>query len=295
MDIGRIVHADLFDYLPTLPADSIDLVVTSPPYFDARNYGGEALFKEPLEWLKFCLLTLKECQRIIKPEGAIWWNTGAGYQNYQRLPHTYALVVGANELGLGLIDEIPWIKKSSPPKKYKNMPYHGWETNFIFAKNPSQVIYYPVYREYSKSTLERMKYPVSNLMGDKDGEFSKRKLVEPNEKGATSPNYIVEPQDTTSRPHPATMLPALANWAIRAYTEPGEIVLDPLCGAGTTLVEAQRLGRQWLGCELFEEYIELAYLSLARLKVGADPYRGLKNAWNELKGENSDERNEDNG
>ena len=285
-----IYLANLFDYLPTVDADSVDLVLTSPPYFDARNYGGQALFDDPMKWLEFCLLTLKECKRIIKLEGVIWWNTGSGYRDYCKMPHIYALIIGANELGLGLIDEIPWIKKSAPPKRIKNRPYPSWEHNYIFGKNPEQVVYYPIYREYSKSTLERMKYPVSNLMGDKDGEFSRRRLVEPNKNGATSPNFIYEAQDTSSRPHPATMLPAIANWAIRAYTEEGELVCDPMMGAGTTAVEAERLGRNWIGCELFEDYIAIANLSLMRLRDGQDPYRGLKDNWNELIGE-KDERN----
>jgi len=142
-----------------------------------------------------------------------------------------------------------------------------------------------VRREYSKSTLQRMKYDVSQLSGDLDGEYNKRKRVDPNPKGATPPNYILEAQDTTGRPHPATMLPQLASWAIRAYTEPGEVVLDPMMGAGTTAVEAERLEREWLGCDMFLEYIEMTNLSLERLHRGDDPYRGLRKEWEEQRQE----------
>lgn len=278
-------EADLFDYLPKVEEDYVDLVITSPPYYDARNYGGIALFSDPMKWLEFCLRTLKELKRVIKPEGVIWWNTGSGYRNHQKMIEVYALVLGANELGLKLVEEIPWIKKSSPPKRIKNRPYPAWEHNYIFAKNPETVEYHRdnVRKEYSKSTIQRMKYEVSQLSGDLDGEYNQRKKIEPNPKGATPPNYILEAQDTTGRPHPATMLPQLANWAIRAYSEPGEVVLDPMMGAGTTAVEAERLKRNWLGCEMFPEYIAMTHLSLERLHRGDDPYRGMRKEWEEGK------------
>lgn len=280
---NTIYHGDLFDFLSKVPDNTIDLVLTSPPYFNARNYGGEVLFTDPMDWLKFCLETLNELKRVIKPEGVIWWNTGSGFKDYKKMLHVYALVVACDEMGLGLIDEIPWIKKSSPPKRVSNRPYPAWEHNYIFGKNPELVEYHRdnVRREYSKSTLERMNYEVSQLSGDLDGEYDKRKKVEPNPKGATPPNYILEAQDTTGRPHPATMLPQLASWAIRAYTEPGEMVLDPMMGAGTTAVEATKLERQWMGSELYLEYIGQAILSLERLERGEDPYRGLRKEWEE--------------
>jgi site-specific DNA-methyltransferase (adenine-specific) len=153
------------------------------------------------------------------------------------------------------------------------------EYNFILAKNPKSVTFYRdnVRRPYSKSTLDRMKYPVSNLTGDKDGEFLDRKLVMPNEGGASPPNYLLLPQDTTARPHPAAMLPALANWAIRAYSKVGDLVFDPMCGIGTTCIEAAKLDRRFIGLDCNDEYIQLAKISYQRFIAGLDPYKELKN------------------
>ena len=66
-----------------------------------------------------------------------------------------------------------------------------------------------------------------------------------------------------STAHPAKMLPAIARHAIAAYSQPGELVLDPMCGIGTTLVEATRLGRDAVGVELEPRWAELARANLA--------------------------------
>lgn len=269
--------------MPRLPNDSIDMVLTSPPYFDARNYGGDKLFDDPGVWKEWCINVIYELSKKIKPSGVIWWNTGSGYRNYGKMTEVYGMVDALNHIGIRLIDEFPWIKKSGPPKKIKNRPPPMWEHNYIFAKAPEQVQMYhdQILRPYAKSTLERMKYDVSNLSGDKDGEYTKRKRVNPNPKGAMPVNYLIEAQDTTARPHPAPMQPKIANWAIRAYTKEGDLVLDPMMGAGTTAVEAERLKRHWIGFELYGEYVELTRLSLQRLRQGEDPYLGLKKAWEE--------------
>jgi DNA modification methylase len=286
--LNTVYRGDAFELLSVLANDSIDLVLTSPPYYDARNYGGEVLFDDPDEWQKWCLHLIVRLSNKIKPSGVIWWNTGSGYRDHGKMTQVYGLVDALNHLGIRLIDEIPWIKKSGPPKKIKNRPPPMWEHNYIFAKSPEQVQMYhdQVLRPYAKSTLERMKYEVSNLSGDKDGEYNKRKKVEPNPKGAMPVNYLMEAQDTTARPHPAPMQPKIANWAIRAYTKEGDIVLDPMMGAGTTAVESERLKRRWLGFELYDEYVNLTRLSLQRFRQGKDPYRGLKKAW-----EKENERN----
>lgn len=281
-----MVQGDLFQILSSTdyPHGSYKLAVTSPPYYNARNYGGKQLFENKKEWEDWCLRVIELLKDAITFDGVIWWNTGSGYENHRKMTNVYRLVNRVeDELGIYLIDEIPWCKTSGPPKRFANRPPHMWEHNYIFAKNPDKVTFYRdhVREPYSKATLQRMKYKVSNLQGDKDGEFTRRKKVEPNPLGKVPNNYLLLPQDTTARPHPAPMLPALANWAIRAYTEEGDAVIDPMMGIGTTAIEATKLNRQFLGIELFDEYLQIARLSLARYLRGDNPYRGLKKEWEE--------------
>jgi DNA modification methylase len=262
----------------------IKVTVTSPPYFDARNYGGEALFANQEDWIRWCFNGIIKISQRTKKDGVIWWNTGSGYKNYRKMIGVYKLVVALDMNGIFLIDEIPWVKKSAPPKKIRNRPHPAWEHNFIFATHPSKVTFYRdnVRRPYAPATLSRMKYKVGKLASDLDGEYpGGDKMVNPNPKGATPPNYLLLPQDTSRRPHPAPMVPDLANWAIRAYSQEGDLVFDPMAGGGTTWVEAERLGREFIGFELFPEYIEMANMSIDRLRRGDDPYNGLRKEWEE--------------
>lgn len=283
IEINHIYNMDLFDGLRECNNESINLVVTSPPYFEARDYGGETPFEVAKNWENWCLDVLLAIEPKLASDGVIWWNTGSYYKDHKKMINIFSLVVRAHYEGLYLIDEIPWIKMSGPPKKFNNRPHPMWEHNFILAKHPEDAIYYRdnVKIPYAQSTLERMKYRVSNLSGDAEGEYNDRKMVKPNPKGANPPNYLPFSQDTTRRPHPAPMNPQLADWAIRAYSKEGDIVLDPMMGAGTTAVEAKKLGRNYIGFELVEDYVELANLSLERLDREDDPYRGLKKEWEE--------------
>lgn len=79
---------------------------------------------------------------------------------------------------------------------------------------------------------------------------------------------------TESTAHPGKMLPALARHAISLYSEPGEIVLDPMCGIGTTLVEATHFGRQAFGVELEPRWAKLAYRNLAHARRQGAPGHG---------------------
>lgn len=279
-----IYQGDFFDVLSADEfKNSFDLILTSPPYFDARNYGGETPFNDPDVWLAWCIEALEFLKNNLKDTGVIWWNTGSGYRNSKKMTQVYELVVEIGKRGLYLIDEIPWCKTSGPPKRFKNRPHHMWEHNYILAPNPELVTFYRdnVREPYSKATLERMKYKVSNLQGDQEGEFTKRKKVRPHPKGKVPNNYLLLPQDTSGRPHPAPMTPKLANWAIRAYTQEGDNVLDPMAGIGTTWIECIKLKRNFVGVELVHDYIEIAHMSKMRLERGEHPYNGLKKEWEE--------------
>jgi DNA modification methylase len=283
----RILEGDFFNKLAHIPPESVDLVLTSPPYYTARNYGGDALFKSPDGWKEWCVAAIVFLAYCVKPSGVIWWNTGSGYENYRKLTSIYRMVAELEEQhGIFLVDEIPWIKSSASPKHLTNRPYAGWEHNFIFSMHPKQVIYNKdaVRRPYSHATLNRMKYRMGRLSSDKDGDYGdpQANMVTPNPGGASVPNYLILPQDYSKRPHPAPMTPDLANWVIRAYSPEGGVVLDPMMGIGTTWIESAKLNRKFIGCELYNEYIEIATLSYKRLTRGDDPYNGLKKEWETL-------------
>ena len=274
LEINRVYNGDWLKLFTDVERNSVDLVVTSPPYYNARNYGAPQ-FDTPDSWETFCLGILASCSSCLKDSGVIWWNTGSGYIDNHKMINIFSMVVRAEkELGLFLIDEIPWIKKSFLPKAYVNRPYAAWEHNFIFARKPLLVRYYVdnVREPYAESTLQRLKYPVGNLQSNDKGEFNNRKMVAPNPLGKSPPNYLFLNCDLSRRNHPAPMTPELANWAIRAYSKKGDLVLDPMCGIGTTLIEAKKLERNYLGVDLNAEYCEEAVKCLtdASTQIGRE-------------------------
>ncbi|MHA2274249.1 MAG: DNA-methyltransferase [Candidatus Kariarchaeaceae archaeon] len=261
MDIlNKVFVEDSLIFLWGLPSGLVDLCITSPPYYNARKYEGTKQFKNPDEWAEFCFRMIVTIEPLLKDTGCIWWNTGPGYKNNRRLNVVPWLKNKLYSSGIYVIDEFPWCKTTYLPKLYSNRPYPAWEHNIIFARRPELVKYYvdQVREPYAESTLKRLKYPVGDIQMTEDGKSPNRKMVKPNPLGKSPPNYFVMAGDKTRRDHPAPMKPELANWAIRAYTKPGDLVLDPMMGCGTTCVEAKKLGRNYVGIDISEEYVKEA-------------------------------------
>jgi len=279
MVLNEIIN-DRLENIDKYGLPKVKLVITSPPYLDARNYNNTPIFNNEYVWARWCADTVILLSNYAD---VVWWNTGSGYKNYRKVTAIYSMILACETSGVYLIDDIPWIKKSAPPKNIKNRPYPAWEHNFIFAQQPENVEFNRdnVRRPYAPATLSRMKYMVGKLSSDLNGEYGepKYKKVEPHPEGATPPNYLILPQDYSKRPHPAPMSPDLANWAIRAYTQEGDTVLDPMAGIGTTWIECKKLNRNFIGFELYPEYIEIANMSVARMDRGEDPYNGLISEW----------------
>lgn len=284
MEFHRIINDDLKN-MKNYDFQSPNLVLTSPPYFNARNYNNKPMFIHEGWWEEWCGDVIYLLSRRIENNGVIWWNTGSGYKDFKKMTSIYKIILYCEDYLIYLIDDIPWIKKSAPPKNIKNRPYPAWEHNLIFATHPELVTFYRdnVRTPYSPATLKRLEYGVGKLSADLNGEYGdSRKMVKPNAGGATPPNYLILAQDYSKRPHPAPMSPALANWAIRAYTQEGDTVLDPMMGIGTTMIECMKLNRHFIGFELYQEYIDIAMLSAYRLKNGEDPYNGLIKEWRKI-------------
>jgi len=251
------------DWLTIFPnVEAVDLVVTSPPYYNARKYGKAwDYFKSPKDWYEFCISMLMTLSFVLKDTGVIWWNTGSGYKDGRKMTVIYKLILALEaDESLFLIEDFPWLKTSYLPKAFQNRPPAAYEHNLVFGRDPKLVQFYrdAVRTSYAESSLKRMKYPINKMQATEDGEFPERKMVTPHPDGKVPPNYLILNKDNTKRDHPAPMAHGLANWAIRAYSREDDLVLDPMCGIGTTLVEAKKLGRNYLGFDINEAYVDEA-------------------------------------
>jgi DNA modification methylase len=135
--INQIICGDAKDVMIDIPGNSIDLVITSPPYYNQRNYGQEGIGNEKAveEYLENLMRIFKECVRVTKDKGAVVLNIGDKYENGNLLlvPYRFA-IEAAKKTDVRLINEVTWVKSNPVPKQDKKKLVPSTEPFFIFVK-----------------------------------------------------------------------------------------------------------------------------------------------------------------
>jgi len=135
---NEIVCGDSFELLKLIPSDSIDLIITSPPYFQQREYdgGGIGNEKEPEDYIAVLLNIFRECSRVIKPTGSIVFNIGDKYENSSLLLMPYRFAIAATEqIGVTLVNHVTWVKSNPTPRQFKRRLVSSTEPFFHFVKS----------------------------------------------------------------------------------------------------------------------------------------------------------------
>jgi len=138
--INQIICGDAVEELKKIPNSSIDLVITSPPYYHQREYGSEMLGigneKTLDEYLNNLIKVFRECQRIVKPSGSIVFNLGDKYENGSLLLVPYRFAIKAiQETNVKLINEVTWVKLNPTPRQDPKKLVPAKEPFFIFVKS----------------------------------------------------------------------------------------------------------------------------------------------------------------
>ena len=137
---NTILCGDCYSILKTLPSDSIDLVVTSPPYFQQRDYTGigSGMEKNYNAYIETLLEVLIELARVIKPTGSIIYNIGDKIDKKKGnmlIPYRFALLALDNIDNLSLLNEITWVKKNPTPRQFNRRLVSATEPFFHFVKS----------------------------------------------------------------------------------------------------------------------------------------------------------------
>ena len=135
---NEIVCGDSADLLKLIPANSVDLVITSPPYFQQREYdgGGVGNEKEPDEYVSALMKIFRECVRVIKPTGSIVFNIGDKYEDSSLLLMPYRFAIAATEqCGVTLVNNVTWVKSNPTPRQFKRRLVSSTEPFFHFVKS----------------------------------------------------------------------------------------------------------------------------------------------------------------
>ena len=242
---ATLVCADALATLRSLPAHCIDLVVTSPPY----NIGKEYETTRPLEdYIDWCKTWIDELYRVAKPTGALWLNLGylTVPGRAKALPIPYLLW---DKIPFFLVQEIIWNygagvagRKFFSPRNEKFLWYvkdpESYTFNLDAVRDPN--VKYPNQRKHGRVKV--------NPLGKNPTDVWRFPKV-------TSGKNRSSKERT---PHPAQFPEAVIERIVKAASNPGELVLDPFSGSGTTLAVSMRAGRRSLGIELREDYCALA-------------------------------------
>jgi site-specific DNA-methyltransferase (adenine-specific) len=265
LEADKIICGDVREILPEMPASSVNLIVTSPPYADSRKktYGGI----HPNKYVEWFLPITEELKRTLKPEGSFILNIKEKTVNGERHTYVIELVLAMREQGWLWTEEYIWHKKNCYPGKWPNRFRDAWERCLHFTKQKQ----FKMYQErvmvtvgdwaerrlsrLSDTDLRRDESKTSSGFGKNVSRWRGRKLVYPT-------NVLHLATECSNKNHSAAFPLALPIWFIRLFTDEGDIVLDPFVGSGTTAIACKRLNRRYIGIDISKEYCEMAKRAL---------------------------------
>ena len=269
--INKIFLGDCGEVLKGLPDDSVDLIFTSPPYADQRmrTYGGVG----PDEYVAWFLPKTEQFFRVLKPTGTFILNIKERVVNGERHTYVIELILEMRKQGWYWTEEYMWHKKNSYPGKWPNRFRDNWERLIQFNKSKKFNMYQesvmvPV-GDWAKERLSKLSQTdqvrdeskAGSGFGKKVSNWLGRDLVYPN-------NVIYMATECANKNHSAVFPVELPKWFIKLFTLPGNAVLDPFMGSGSTALAALQLSRTYVGIDLNPEYVDLSQKRLFEAQIG---------------------------
>ena len=257
-----LLCGDAQEALTLLPDESIQTVVTSPPYWSLRDYDVEdqigrndSLYK----YVESIVSVFRELRRVLRRDGTVWLNVGDSYTSGNRTyrapdrknraramrvrPPTpkglkskdligvpWRLAFALQDAGWWVRSEIIWYKPNAHPESVRDRPTKAHETVFLLSREKD---YY---------------YDVGAIRGPRGRRL--RTVWE-------LPTEPVKRANSWSDDHPAMMPLSLARQCVSITSYEDSVVLDPYAGSGTTLLAARELGRKWVGAEIKPTFVNL--------------------------------------
>lgn len=248
--VNKIVNGDCLDLMSQFEDESIDFVLTSPPYDNLRSYKGYSFDFESIA---------RSLYRVMKTGSVVVWVCNDATIAGSETGTSFRQALFFKEIGFNLHDTMIFRKRNPVPQIYRLRYANEFEYMFVFSKgavrthNPLTVkclhagleLHGTTYKNYSKNDQRR-----SKLAKPVKDEKIRGNIWE----------YVVgkNKEDQEAKGHPAPFPCLLAEDHIRSWTNPGDVVFDPMCGSGTTCKVARQLERKYIGCDISEEYCSLA-------------------------------------
>lgn len=247
MEENKIYLGDSAEILKTMEDETIDCIITSPPYDTLRKYNG---IGDSWNHTKFQTIA-KELVRVLKPGGVIVWVVNDKTEKGSKTGTSFKQALYFMELGLNLNDTMIW-QKLNPMPVVKQPRYNPvFEYMFVFSKGLPKT-FNPL-MEPCKCAGQKYDSTCKN-MGGENGRTHKTFNVN-KEKIMGNIWQIAVAQNKTA--HPAVYPIEIPLRHIKSWTNEGDIILDPFMGSGTTALAAKQLNRKYIGIEMCEEYYQI--------------------------------------
>ncbi|MCD4785378.1 MAG: site-specific DNA-methyltransferase [Candidatus Eremiobacteraeota bacterium] len=280
---NKIFTGDCRNVLPEFPSESIDMVLTSPPYWKLRDYHHENQIgweKNADEYIENLSKVFQQIHRILKPTGSLWINMSDQYENKSLLCLPWRLMLNLKSKGWILRNTCIWHKPNAMPASVKDRLNQNYE--FLFHLVKSRKYYYNLNevrtphltrkRFMDNAKITKRNLEIKNVSRETFHQNPKRQPGHPDSHAfhpnGKNPGAIISiPTNHTAGIHPATYPEELCRIPILASSPPGGIVLDPFSGIGTTLFTAKKLGRRYVGIEKNAQYVQNSICKLYGLSA----------------------------
>ncbi len=244
-----IYLGDSKENLKLLPDNSVDLIVTSPPYADQRKstYGGI----HPNKYVEWFLPITKQLLRVLKPTGTFILNIKEKVVDGERSTYVMELILAMRKQGWFWTEEFIWHKKNSYPGKWPNRFRDSWERLLQFNKDKKFNMYQDEVMvpmgNWAKNRLKNLSETDKIRDNSKVGSGFGKNISNWLDRDKAYPTNVLHlATECNNKNHSAAFPEELPEWFIKLFTKENNTVLDPFMGSGTTLTVAKRIKRNIL-------------------------------------------------
>jgi len=271
MEITTDIYlGDSKEQLKLLPDNSVDLIVTSPPYADQRKstYGGI----HPDKYVEWFLPISEQLLRVLKPTGTFILNIKEKVVEGERSTYVMELIIAMRKQGWLWTEEFIWHKKNSYPGKWPNRFRDSWERLLQFNKAK----HFNMYQEevmvpmgdWAKTRLKKLSDTDKIRDNSKVGSGFGKNISNWVDRDKAYPTNVLHlATECNNKNHSAAFPQELPEWFIKLFTKENDTVLDPFMGSGTTLSVANRMKRNSIGIEIVPEYYEMVRKELKPVEL----------------------------